>query len=309
MKKSEKNPPKKVQVIATSYYARKDIQQAMFNFCKNRESVANFNNEFFAKRPDCFDYPTDIFNAAKQGATSFHCSEEIWYNPLDINTDMTPREYNTIRSGWDFLIDIDSKYLDYSKIAARLLTNELERHGIKNYGIKFSGSKGFHIIVPFKAFPKDMDDKQTKDHFPEWPRLIAGYIFSKIREPMNKEILDLTGREQLEKKGELKSEHMCPNCQTPTIKKTIGKYICKDIKCRTEVEHMKSNRKEIICSSCNGKMERISTREIDFCENCKINTAKLEAASSYGGQIRKNITQKFKIEDTIKSTEDSVDVV
>ncbi len=304
-----KKPLKKVQVIALSYYSRKDIQQAMFDFCKNRETVANFNNDFFAKRPDCFDYPTDIANSARNGATSFHCSEELWEDPLKIKTDMSPKQYNEIKIGWDFLIDIDSPFLDYGKIAARLLTEQLEKHGVQNYGIKFSGSNGFHIIVPFKSFPEEVDGEKTKDNFPEWPRLIAGYLFSKIREPMNQEILNLTGREKLEEKGELKSENICPTCGTPTVKKNIGKYICRDIKCRTEVEHMKSNRKEIICASCNGKMDRVSSREIDFCENCKINTAKLEAVSNYGGQIRKNTTQEFKIEDTIKSTEDAVDVV
>ena len=90
MNDHSKEPLKKVQITALSYYARKDIQQAMFEFCKHRETIANFNNKFFAKRPDCFDYPIDIINAVRQGATSFHCSEEIWENPININTDMTP---------------------------------------------------------------------------------------------------------------------------------------------------------------------------------------------------------------------------
>ena len=80
----QKEPQNKVQIAALSHYARKEIADAMFEFCKNRETVANFNNKFFAKRPDCFDYPSDILNSVKQGATSFHCSEEIWQNPLDI---------------------------------------------------------------------------------------------------------------------------------------------------------------------------------------------------------------------------------
>jgi ribosomal protein L37AE/L43A len=299
----------KVQLIATNHYARKEIQQAMFEFCKHRETVANFNNKFFAKRPDTFDYPSDILNQATQGATSFHCSEEIWSNPLGINTDMTPQQYNQIRTGWDFLIDIDSPFLDYGKEAAKLLIKELESHGIKNYGIKFSGSKGFHIIVPFKAFPKEINGEPTKDKFPEWPRMIAGYIHKQIREPLNKAILDLTGREKLKEKGELVSEHICPKCGNPTETKEIGIYKCPDIKCRTEIKHMKSNRKEIICPNCNGKMNRISKEEIHFCETCKINTAKLKETSSYGGQTRKTTQEQFKIEDTIKSTEDAVDVV
>lgn len=147
MNNFQKEPLKKVQVTALSYYARKDIQQAMFEFCKHRETIANFNNKFFAKRPDCLDYSTDIINSVRQGATSFHCSEEIWENPLDINTNMTPEQYNKIKTGWDLLIDIDSKYLDYGKIAAKLLIQELEKQGIKNYGVKFSVSGDTPILV------------------------------------------------------------------------------------------------------------------------------------------------------------------
>ena len=304
----EKESPTKCELVAPTYYARKEIQQAMFDFCKHRETVANFNNKFFAKRPDTFDYPSDIINSARQGATSFHCSEEIWQNPLEINTNMTPQQYNEIKTGWDFLIDIDSPFLDYGKIAAKLLIKELERHGIQNYGIKFSGSKGFHIIVPFKAFPKEIQNKQTKDNFPEWPRLIAGYLFERIKGPMNQEILALTDREKLKEQGELISEHLCPKCGNPTTTKEIGIYKCKDIKCKTEVEHMKSNREQIICPTCNGKATRISKRKINFCETCKINTMKLEATSSFGGVEQKR-KEGFKVEDTIKSTQDAVDIV
>lgn len=290
----------KVEVLALSHYARKDIQKAMFDFCKNRETVANFNNKFFAKRPDTFDYPSDIANSARQGATSFHCSEEIWVDPMKINTDMSPSEYNDIRSGWDLLIDIDSKYLDYGKIALKLLIETLEKNGVNNYGIKFSGSKGFHLIVPFKAFPERVGEDFTKDNFPEWPRYIARYLFDSIKDKMNAEIFKLSSREKLIEVGELTTEHLCPKCGNPTAVKTIGKYRCLDIRCKTEVESMKSNRKEMICPTCNGKMIRISKREIQFCDNCKINTAGLEARKSQA---------TFEKKDMLKSQEDSVDFV
>jgi len=309
MEKFKKEPLNKAQVIALSHYSRKDIQREMFEFCKNRETIANFNNKFFAKRPDCFDYPSDIINSAKKGATSFHCSEELWSNPLEINTNMSKEQYNEIKIGWDLLIDIDSPYLDYGKIAAKLLIKALKRHGVKNYGIKFSGSKGFHIIVPFKAFPKTVSEEKTKDKFPEWPRAIAEYLFNEIKDSMNQEILRLSSKEKLSEKGELKSEHLCPKCGKPTIQKKIGKYVCPDIKCKSTVESMKSNRKEMLCPSCNGKMRRVSERIIQFCETCKINTAQLEAKSSnIGGEKRIN-KEKFTEEITTKSTEDSVDFV
>ena len=119
---------RKVQIIAQAYYARKDIQEAIYNFCKNRETVPNYNQEFFGKRPDALDYPTDIFSAVKDGATSFHCSEELWENPLAISTSMSEEKYNEQRIGWDFLIDIDSKYFDYSKIAAKLIIKKIEEN-------------------------------------------------------------------------------------------------------------------------------------------------------------------------------------
>ncbi len=305
----KKEPLNKVQLIALSHYSRKDIQKAMFDFCKNRETIANYNNKFFTKRPDTFDYPTDIFNAVKKGATSFHCSEEIWSDPMKINTDMTPEQYNEIKVGWDFLIDIDSKYLDYSKIAAKLLFAALEHHGVKNFGVKFSGSKGFHIIVPFEAFPSEVAGELTKDNFPEWARHIAQYLFRLIRDPMNKEILKLTNLDELEAKGELISEHICPKCGNPAEEKTISKYKCPNFKCRSEVTSMKSNRKQLRCPSCNGNMERVSTEVIYFCEKCKINTANIkESESSFGGELRKTNVE-FQEEITTKSAEDSVDVV
>lgn len=39
-----------------------------------------------------------------------------------------------------------------------------------------SGNKGFHIAVPFEAFPKEFNTQATKDLFPEAPRRIAYYL-------------------------------------------------------------------------------------------------------------------------------------
>lgn len=273
MDENEKSTPKKVQSVALSYYSRKDIQKEIIEFCRNRETVANFNNEFFAKRPDKLEYPSDIITQVRSGATSFHCSQELWTDPLDIRTEMKPEEYNEIRTGWDFLIDIDSKYFDYSKIAAQILIKALKLHGVNNFGIKYSGSKGFHIIVPFKSFPEEISGIKTKNKFPEWARLIANYLTSIIHEELTKEILKMTSEEDL---GDKKLfEIKCKTCKNVATTKSIGKYVCPNFKCKAEVESMKSNRKEMICPSCNGKMRRVSEEEVNFCETCKTNSKKL----------------------------------
>lgn len=66
----------KLDSLINLYYARKDVQDAIYNFCRNREVVPRYG-EGFGKRPDTLEYPSDIMQQAKKGATSFHCSEEL----------------------------------------------------------------------------------------------------------------------------------------------------------------------------------------------------------------------------------------
>ena len=189
-KKEENIKENRIRALAVSYYSRPDIRKAIFQFSQNRETIPRYF-EGFGKRPDNFQYDSDILAFAKKGATSFHCSEEIWQDPLAISTDLTEEQFDDLRSGWDLLIDIDSKYLDYSKISAELIIQAFEFHGVKNIGVKFSGSKGFHIIIPWKAFPQEVYGQKTKDMFPEWPRLICEYINEMVKEQLIERISDM----------------------------------------------------------------------------------------------------------------------
>lgn len=180
----------RVRKITKLYYSRPDVQKALFEFSKNREISPRFF-EGFGKRPDSFQYPGDIFEYVKKGATSFHCSEELWKDPLEIKTGMSAEEANNLRIGWDLLIDIDSKYIDYSKVSAQILLEVLKFHGIKNVGIKFSGSKGFHLIVPWKAIPKEVNGVEAKNMFPEWARILSLYITEKTKPQLIKRITAL----------------------------------------------------------------------------------------------------------------------
>jgi len=177
--------------ILISYYSRKDIQESIHQFSKNRETIPRYLDAF-GKRPDSLEYPSDILSHFQKGATSIHVSEELWKEPLELITGMPRDSQDELRIGWDLLIDIDSKYLDYSKISAKLICDALEFHSIKNYAIKFSGSKGFHIIVPWKAFPNEINSVLVKNMFPEWPRIIAAYLQEFIKPQLITQISELT---------------------------------------------------------------------------------------------------------------------
>lgn len=181
----------KIRKITSLYYSRPEIQEAIFEFSQNREISPRYF-EGFGKRPDSFQYKNEIFELVRKGATSFHCSEELWQDPLEISTNMNEKQSNDLRIGWDLIIDIDSQYIDYSKILAEQIIKILSFHGVKNIGIKFSGGKGFHIIIPWKSFPKEINNVKTSDMFPEWPRIISRYITEKTKPLLIKKVTELT---------------------------------------------------------------------------------------------------------------------
>jgi hypothetical protein len=173
-----------------TYYKREDIKKAIVEGAKDKEIAVKFGDKGFGKRPDTLQYPNDILEFAKQRATSFHASEEIWKNPLQINTNLKKSEMSELRKGWDLVLDIDCHFLDYSKIAADIIIKALKYTGISSISCKFSGNKGFHIGVPYEAFPEKIGNEKTSNLFPEAPRKIALYLKELIKEPLSKKIIE-----------------------------------------------------------------------------------------------------------------------
>ena len=63
------------------HYKRSDIQEAMVRAAEDKEIAVKYGDKGFGKRPDVLRNPRDVIEFAKNGATSFHCSEELWTNP------------------------------------------------------------------------------------------------------------------------------------------------------------------------------------------------------------------------------------
>ncbi|MDI6738366.1 MAG: hypothetical protein QME12_07695, partial [Nanoarchaeota archaeon] len=175
------------EIIA--YYSRRDIQRAIWESAKDRE-VAVRVNEYFAKRPDTIEMSGDVAEWARKGATSFHISEERWANPLNLQTGLVKKQLDELRIGWDLIIDIDTPFWEYAKLTAYYVVEALKFHNIECFGVKFSGNKGFHISVPFEAFPEEVDGVITKDLFPESLRVIVAYLQNMIKGHLSSAILE-----------------------------------------------------------------------------------------------------------------------
>ena len=180
------------------FYSRKDIQEEITRLAKDREIQVWFNDQP-GKRPDTIQFKGDVLQLAKKGATSFHFSEEHWNDPEQLKAGMTKNELDKNRLGWDLLIDIDTKFIEYARKTAELIVQAFESYGIENYSVKFSGNKGFHLAVPYKAFPNEVNGLNTKLLFPDGPRVIAAYLKHLIKPYLSKEILKMRTKEEIAK--------------------------------------------------------------------------------------------------------------
>jgi DNA primase large subunit len=157
------------------YYERTDIQQELLIISKDREVQAWFG-ESCGKRPEAVYMLGDLKDLIRQGMTSFHISEERWIDPLQLEPGMQKRNLENLRKGWDMILDLDCKNLGYSQAAAELLIDAIKFHNVTNVSVKFSGNHGFHIAVPFEAFPDEVNGIHIKDYFPEGIRIISEYL-------------------------------------------------------------------------------------------------------------------------------------
>ena len=267
----------RVRSISFIYYSRPEIKKVLYDFSINRETIPRYY-EGFGKRPDILQYENDILEQVKNGATSFHSSEEIWSDPLEIVTGMSRKEFDEIRTGWDLLLDIDSPYLEYSKIYTKLLIDALRFHEIENFGVKFSGSKGFHIIIPWKAFPEKIYNKKTREMFPEWPRILCQYLSELIKPKLIEKIFSEYNIDELAKRTGIPKEELlideCMSCNRPATKKRRKTWICEVCK---GVELVKTdNKRTPKCPNedCRRVLIEKSKKEFLLCEYCNFNELK-----------------------------------
>jgi DNA primase large subunit len=253
-----------------SYYKRKDIQEEIVYNARGREVAVRFNDKF-GKRPDILQHCGDILELAKQGATSFHASEELWKNPLQLNPAMRKKDLENLREGWDLVLDIDCPYWEISKIITWLMVKALREFGIESVSIKFSGNKGFHIGVPFEAFPEEVNGEKTKNLFPELPRSIASFLLNKIS--IDEEYTKINEDNSITFGGKFKKSIKELEDITSKRFNEITKNVCSE--CGGEIKEIRKRGKEFICPRCDSSIKN-NDAEFMKCEKCNILMEKIE---------------------------------
>ena len=175
------------------YYSQEEVLEKIVSNAKGREVSASKQDGSHLSRPNVLVYPRDVLEMVKRGVVSFHGSVEHWKNPMQLGTRLSEADLNNLRTGWDLIIDIDSAIgLKASKLAAFRVLQLLKKYRI-HPGLKFSGNRGFHIGIPWEAFPKKVDYSDTKNQFPHIPQIISAFIREKIKDDLMQDLIKMKG--------------------------------------------------------------------------------------------------------------------
>ena len=87
----------KFRELSRRFYRQKTVQKALLEAGRNKEVVPRYY-ESFGKRPDVIFYDGDVKSLVDKGATSFHCSEERWQDPLKLSAGLTKQELDFIEN-------------------------------------------------------------------------------------------------------------------------------------------------------------------------------------------------------------------
>jgi hypothetical protein len=174
-----------------NYYSRESILKALVEAGKDREVVSVYSDGRFGKRPDVIQYPQDVLQAVAEGTVAFHGSVERWQQPMKLDVGLNRPDLDKLRIGWDAFIDPDVDDFEIAKIAVKQIIEALKDHGVTSYSIKFTGGQGFHIGIPFEAFPEKINFQLLAAQYPDLLQKIIEYVKWYIKDQLREEIVAL----------------------------------------------------------------------------------------------------------------------
>lgn len=176
-----------------AYYSRPEIAAQLLAVARDREVIGATRDSSYLKRPDMLGYPADIIERVRRGAVSFHCSIERWRNPMALSTALTSEQLNELRTGFDFILDIDAKAkFEHARTAAVVVCEMLADFGVRPT-VKFSGRRGFHIAIAAEAFPASIDFKPTAAQYPAIPQAVAAFVKESVSDKLLEALIQQEG--------------------------------------------------------------------------------------------------------------------
>jgi hypothetical protein len=297
--------------VSLLFYKKPFVRDALIYHAQDKEISAVFHGGYFGKRPDVLVYSNDVLELAKKKASSFHCSEELWHNPLSIRTGMKRHELDELRKGWDLILDVDCPDWELSKLTTHLFIKALKHHDVSCVSVKFSGNKGFHIAVPFEAFPKTIsvagEIKEVKDLLPQGPRAVASYLLSFIQRNFitvnqsSKEVIFDSSFtfsfDQLQKIAKLSGKSLfvtiCPSClKSASLPSSLIIYQCHQcghvsrpkgspdlIRCEKCSFPVSARKQKYSCSFCSS--EKLPVQQVDISSVVEVDTVLIASRHLY----------------------------
>ncbi len=78
-----------------------------------------------------------------------------------------------------------------------LIIDALTEYGVKTLGLKFSGNRGFHLVIPSESFPEKVNSERIANLYPRLPREIVNLIRDEIREDLTDYLVSQGFKEEI----------------------------------------------------------------------------------------------------------------
>jgi len=161
-------------IPSLTYYTDEVIQTLSLQ-CKDREIFLK-SGENVSHRPlqvnsaEELKWLIQTFN--KNSILGIHVTIEKFSDPL-LLAEQSP---DKLRVGWDLLIDLDTDNIQDAKRTALAVIALLNHFCINSVKVKFSGRRGFHIIIPGLAFHNFKTDREFITAYPNVPKAACRFI-------------------------------------------------------------------------------------------------------------------------------------
>ncbi|MEM3891816.1 MAG: DNA primase noncatalytic subunit PriX [Nitrososphaerales archaeon] len=157
----------------TGYYQRPEVLEALACQCRSREVFLK-GVGYVSSRPLKAEGLSELAALLKQ-----HMFAEPYGVFASIERFENPLEYAS-RIGWDFCIDFDADSLDQAKKCLLSTVGVLQVFGVSTYRVKYSGRRGFHLIIDGEAFNLFTQEGFVRS-YPQLPNYICEFIEASLK--------------------------------------------------------------------------------------------------------------------------------